>query len=133
MSMGTHFGFTKLVVQDLDAMAAFYKGVAGLSELARVQDKVGDREIDEIMFHPTEPGGATFVLFKFRDRAAPASEEVILGFQTSDIVDFVDRTRSLGGAIVTEIEEKAAHGVKVAFVTDPEGHLIEVVELLSAG
>jgi predicted enzyme related to lactoylglutathione lyase len=129
--MTSHFGFTKLVVQDLEAMAAFYKDVAGLVEMARVQDAVGDRKIDEILFNATGQGGATFVLFKFLDREAPAQEEVILGFQTDDIVTFVERTKAGGGTVVAPIEVKEAHGVKVAFVTDPEGHLIEVVELLA--
>ena len=129
--MTDHFGFTKLVVQDLDNMATFYKDVAGLVEMARVQDAVGDRQIDEILFNATGEGAATFVLFKFLDREAPAQDEVILGFQTSDLVSFVDRVKAAGGKVVQPIEVKAAHGVKVAFVTDPEGHLIEVVELLA--
>ena len=129
--MTSHFGFTKLVVQDLDAMSAFYKEVAGLVEMARVQDVVGDRQIDEILFNATGEGGATFVLFKFLDRDAPVQEEVILGFQTDDVASFVERAEKAGGKVVQPIEVKEAHGVKVAFVTDPEGHLIEVVELLS--
>lgn len=128
--MTSHFGFTKLVVQDLEGAAAFYKDVAGLVEMARVQDAVGGRQIDEIMFNATGEGGATFVLFKFLDRDAPARDEVILGFQTSDLVSFVERVKAAGGKVVDPIQVKAAHGVKVAFVTDPEGHLIEVVELL---
>jgi Lactoylglutathione lyase and related lyases len=132
MSEPAHFGFTKLVVQDLGAMANFYRNVAGLVEMARVQDAVGDRKIDEILFNATGQGGATFVLFKFLDREAPAQEEVILGFQTPDVVAFVDRVKSNGGTVVTDVETKAENGVKVAFVADPEGHLIEVVELLQA-
>lgn len=129
--MTSHFGFTKLVVQDLEGTAAFYKDVAGLVEMARIQDTVGDRQIDEILFNATGEGGATFVLFKFLDRDAPAQDEVILGFQTSDLEAFVERVQKAGGKVVQPIEVKEAHGVKVAFVTDPEGHLIEVVELLA--
>ena len=129
--MTSHFGFTKLVVQDLEGTAAFYKDVAGLVEMARIQDTVGDRQIDEILFNATGEGGATFVLFKFLDRDAPAQDEVILGFQTSDLEAFVERAQKAGGNVVQPIEVREAHGVKVAFVTDPEGHLIEVVELLA--
>ncbi len=96
----------------------------------RVQDEIGGRAIEEVLFKPTGEGGATFVLFKFLDRDLPASEEVIIGFQTPDVTAFVDRVRRAGGSVVLDVEEKAAHGVKVAFVKDPEGHLIEVVELL---
>lgn len=129
--MTSHFGFTKLVVQDLEGTAAFYKDVAGLVEMARIQDTVGDRQIDEILFNATGEGGATFVLFKFLDRDAPAQDEVILGFQTSDLEAFVERVQKAGGKVVQPIEVREAHGVKVAFVTDTEGHLIEVVELLA--
>ncbi|GLV30929.1 hypothetical protein TomTYG75_34410 [Sphingobium sp. TomTYG75] len=129
--MTSHFGFTKLVVQDLEGTATFYKDVAGLVEMARIQDTVGDRQIDEILFNATGEGGATFVLFKFLDRDAPAQDEVILGFQTSDLEAFVERVQKAGGNVVQPIEVREAHGVKVAFVTDTEGHLIEVVELLA--
>jgi len=132
MAQKAHFGFTKLIVQDLEAMATFYKDVAGLVESGRVQSAVGERKIDEILFEATGSGGPTLVLFKFLDRDAPAIEEVILGFITPDLEAFVERTKAAGGAVVTEIETQVEHGVKVAFVTDPEGHLLEVVELLSA-
>ena len=132
MATKSHFGFTKLIVQDLEAMATFYKDVAGLTESGRVQAAVGDRAIDEILFNATGEGGPTLVLFKFLDRDAPATEEAILGFVTPDLEAFVQRTKAGGGAVVTDIETQVEHGVKVAFVTDPEGHLLEVVELLSA-
>ncbi|HUD94934.1 hypothetical protein [Sphingobium sp.] len=50
MSGKAHFGFTKLVVRNLEAMATFYKEVAGLTEVGRIQDAVGDRKIVEILF-----------------------------------------------------------------------------------
>ena len=130
MAEKAHFGFTKLVVQDLERAADFYKEVCGLTELARVQDQIAGREIDEIMFQPTGQGGATFVLLKFLDRQEPAREELILGFQTSDLAALLDRVRAAGGKVVQDIVPMPQHGVKVAFVTDPEGHLLEVVELL---
>ena len=132
MTQKAHFGFTKLIVHDLEKAAVFYKEVCGLTELARVSAAVNDRKIDEIMFNPTGEGTATFVLLKFLDRSAPAKEEVVLGFQTPDLAAFVERTKAAGGAVVQEIAEMPEHGVKVAFVTDPEDHLIEVVELFAA-
>jgi len=132
MAGKAHFGFTKLIVQDLEAMAAFYEVVAGLERSGRVQSAVGDRAIDEILFHATGQGGPTLVLFKFLDREAPAREESILGFITPDVAAFVERTKAGGGQVVSEIQTQPEHGVKVAFVTDPEGHLIEVVELLAS-
>jgi len=127
-----HFGFTKLIVNDLEKTVAFYKEVCGLEEWARVSAGVNGREIDEIMLQPTAENGATLVLWKWRDREAIVVDEVILGFQTPDVTAFVQRVRDAGGTIVQGIKDMPEHGVRVAFVTDVEGHLIEVVELLQA-
>lgn len=127
-----HFGFTKLIVNDLEKTVAFYKEVCGLEEWARVSADVNGREIDEIMLQPTAENGATLVLWKWRDRDAIVVDEVILGFQTPDVTAFVQRVRDAGGTIVQGIKDMPEHGVRVAFVTDVEGHLIEVVELLQA-
>ena len=132
MSEVVHFGFTKLVVKDLAASDAFYTKVCGLTHLGRVQAVIAGREIDEIMYNATGTGAATFVLLTYTDMQKPSSEEVILGFQTADIVAFVERVKAAGGAVSQEITSMPEHGVKVAFVTDNEGHLIEVVEMLAA-
>jgi predicted enzyme related to lactoylglutathione lyase len=125
-----HFGFTKLIVENLEASATFYKEVCGLTEMARVSAGVNDRKIEEIIFSPTEEGGATLVLWKWLDRASPVVDEVIIGFQTSDLAAFVDRATAAGAKIVSDIKDMPEHGVKVAFISDPENHLLEVVELL---
>jgi catechol 2,3-dioxygenase-like lactoylglutathione lyase family enzyme len=125
-----HFSFTKLVVGDLERCADFYKEVCGLTELARVNASIAGRAISEIMFHPTADGGSTFVLLSFLDTPKPAAGELILGFVTPDLAAFVARARAAGGTVVQDIVTQPEHGVKVAFVTDIEGHLIEVVEML---
>jgi len=126
------FRFTKLLVHDLEAAAAFYKAVAGLSEMARVDAEIGGRKISEIIFNASGQGAATFVLLKFLDAPETDNDEVILGFQTEDVEAFVARAVANGGAVVEKPYDNPAHGVKVGFVTDCEGHLIEVVQLLSA-
>lgn len=131
--MADHFGFSKLIVTDLDKVADFYKAVFGLTEMVRVDSDVAGREISEIMFNPTAEGAATFVLFKFHDQPAPSSAETISGFQTDDVVALVERAKSAGGKVVAPVRDMPEHGVKVAFIEDVEGHLIEVVELLAGG
>jgi lactoylglutathione lyase len=124
------FGFTKLIVDDLDKAAAFYKAVCGLAEQARVDDKVGGRAISEIIFAPAYQGGASFVLLAYPDTPRPSSGEVILGFATPDVDAFVGRVLVGGGAVVDAPASRPEHGVRVAVVRDPEGHLIEVVQML---
>jgi catechol 2,3-dioxygenase-like lactoylglutathione lyase family enzyme len=125
-----HFGFTKLIVADLEKAASFYKAVCGLTELGRVDAAIEGRRISEIMFNATGEGAATFVLLSYPDAAAAKDGEVILGFITQDVEAFVARAQSAGGRIAQAIETQPQHGVTVGFVRDPEGHLIEVVELL---
>ena len=125
-----HFGFTKLVVGDLEKSAAFYKTVCGLTEQGRVEAEIGGRRISEIMFNATAPGGGTFVLLSFLDTPNPAAGEMIVGFITPDVNGFVERARSAGGSVLQQVVSQPEHGVKVAFLKDVEGHLIEVVELL---
>lgn len=125
-----HFSFTKLVVKDLEACAVFYKNVCGLTELARVDADIAGRSISEIMFNATGEGGATFVLLRFNDADQDFANEVIVGFVTPDLEAFVQRALAAGGHVVEPIRARPEHGVKVAFVQDVEGHLIEVVQML---
>jgi predicted enzyme related to lactoylglutathione lyase len=125
-----HFSCTKLVVADLEKACAFYTSVFGLTEQARVNAAIEDRPISEIMFNPTAPGGATFVLMAYSDTASPALSESIILFITPDLGELLDKASSAGGRVVQEMRDMPEHGVKVAFIRDIEGHLIEVVELL---
>lgn len=125
---GVHFGFTKLQVGDLEKCAAFYRAVCGVRDATRVDTESAGRKLSEILFEPTAPGGATFVLIHYYDTPAPVSGELILGFTTRDIDAFVARAKAAGGAI-----ERAPYAIpemklRVAFVRDVEGHLIEVVQ-----
>jgi predicted enzyme related to lactoylglutathione lyase len=123
-----HFGFTKLLVVDLEESAAFYRDVFGLKETTRIQSEIAGRELEEILFNPTGDGAATFVLLKFLDATVPAANELILGFLTTDIDALVARATAAGASVVREALDYPHLSVKVAFITDLEDHLIEVVQ-----
>jgi catechol 2,3-dioxygenase-like lactoylglutathione lyase family enzyme len=124
------FNFSKLVVRDLDRCAAFYRDVCGLREIARVDADIAGRPIREIMFHPTSEGGANFVLLTFLKEAPPAAGEMIVGMETADLAAFIERAEKAGGRVEQAPRVFEAYHVKVAFVRDVEGHLIEVVQQL---
>ena len=126
----TPLGFTKLIVEDLDKSAAFYEAVCGLVEEGRADEHIAGRPITEIYFKSDPPGTGTFTLTKFRDVVRPAVQAVILGFIADDIDAFVSRALNAGAEIFEAVQSQPAHGVKVAFLYDPEGNIIEVVELL---
>ena len=123
-------GFTKLVVEDLDKMGAFYGAVCGFIEEARAEAKIADRPIRELHFKADPPGTGTFTLTKFLDASRAVGDALILGFVSDNIQQFVDDAVNAGATVVEPVSSQPEHGVKVAFVNDPEGNLIEVVELL---
>jgi lactoylglutathione lyase len=123
-------GFTKLVVDDLDRVAAFYEAVCGLVEEGRGEDQIAGRPIQELYFKSDPPGTGTFTLTRFVDAPTRTKPGVILGFVTDDIDAFVDRAQAAGGDVAEAAHPRPEFGVKVAFVHDVEGNLLEVVELL---
>jgi catechol 2,3-dioxygenase-like lactoylglutathione lyase family enzyme len=126
-----HFSFTKLVVSDLDASAAFYTDVFGLQEQYRVKDDIGGRPMQEILFQPTAPGGAMFVLLHFDDTPESTAGSVLAGFVTDQIDDVFARAVAAGATVVDPVHDAPEHGVRVGFLADPDGHLLEVCQLLA--
>ncbi|WP_380879300.1 hypothetical protein ACFB49_21480 [Sphingomonas sp. DBB INV C78] len=123
-------GFTKLIVEDLDRMSQFYSAICGFEEEGRGQDQIAGRPICEVYFRSDPPGTGTFTLTKFLDAPRAPSEAVILGFVASDLDGFLKRAVSAGSTIVDAPQTRPEHGVKVAFVKDIEGNLIEIVEII---
>jgi predicted enzyme related to lactoylglutathione lyase len=125
------FGFTKLVVHDLEAMARFYQAVYGLYAVNRVREHIGDEAIDEIMLSPdAEAAWGSLVLLRYPGRGPSPSGEVILGFTTTDLPALLDRVRAAGGIVHAPMKEMPELNLRVAFATDPEGHLAELVQML---
>ena len=125
----TQYGFSKVFVHDLNAMAAFYQEVFGLVPFNRHQDVMLGRKIDEITYQATYQGGSSLTLIKYLDSVRPSAGESVQGFTTSDIEALVRRAQAAGGRIPEPIRRIEEFKLKVAFVLDPEGHLNEVVQL----
>ena len=125
-----NFSFTKLVVADLEASAAFYSAVFGLREQYRVKSDIGGRAMNEILFEST-PDGATFVLLHFDDTPEPAAGSVVGGFITDAIDELFPRAVAAGATVVGPVHDAPEHGVRVGFLADPDGHLLEICQLLT--
>jgi predicted enzyme related to lactoylglutathione lyase len=123
------YGFSKIFVHDLDAMAAFYEEVFGLIPFGRHQDAMFGRKIDEVTYQATYPGGSSLTLIKYMDSTGPSVGESVQGFTTTDIQALVRRAQAVGGRIPDPIRRVDAFNLQVVFVLDPEGHVNEVVQL----
>ena len=120
------FGFTKLLVADLEGSAEFYETVFGLQPRFRVPYAINERKLEEIIY--SSESGPTLALLKFEAATQPSSDEVILGFFTDDIASTFDRAVTAGGAIVRPPRPEPEWGITVGFLADKEGHLIEVTQ-----
>jgi predicted enzyme related to lactoylglutathione lyase len=127
------FSFTKLIVHDLERMAAFYREVYGLHAVNRVRgESIGGEEIDEIMLSPDPKAQwGSLVLLKYLGRAPSPGGEVILGFTTADLPALLERVTKAGGRIHAPTKEMPELKIRVAFAADPEGHLAELVQVLA--
>ena len=76
--MTTTYSFTKLVVDDLEKMSAFYTEVYGLKQYDRMQASVGEEPIDEVMLGTTDANTGGVILLKFLDRKPAERGEIIL-------------------------------------------------------
>ena len=133
MPLSVTLGFTKLVVHDVDRMAAFYRDAYGLHAVKRVRgERIAGEEIDEIML-AADPDASfgSFVLLKYVGRESARTGELLLGFVTDDLPALLDRIVAAGGAVHDPMREMPELGVRVAFATDPEGHVAELVQLVT--
>jgi predicted enzyme related to lactoylglutathione lyase len=132
MSNDTVYGFTKIVVDDLDRMADFYQQVFGYRQLQRVHAAVAGEPIEEIILVQGEGygQGLPLIVWKWTQRPAPAASDAILGFQSGDVDALVARVVAAGGTVVDPPHDQAQHGVRVAFARDPDGRYLELVQML---
>jgi predicted enzyme related to lactoylglutathione lyase len=125
--------FTKLIVHDLEKLAAFYREVYGLHAVHRLRgESIGGEEIDEIMLSE-DPNAAygSLVLLEYLGRGPSPAGELILGFTTDDLPALLERVCQAGGRVHAPIKEMPELKLRVAFATDPEGHLAELVQMLA--
>lgn len=124
------FSFAKLVVDDLEASARFYQSVCSLVERARHDGRINGEHMTEITYHPSREGGPSLTLVKFDDRHNPVRGESMLGFITDNLDAFIERAQVAGGRVTDAVRVVPAYNVRVAFIEDNEGHLLEVIEVL---
>ena len=127
-AQGTRLGPTKLIVHELEKTAAFYCQAYGFEQKGRIQAEIKGEPIDEIFLGRGE-SAADLILMKFVDRAPPQNGEVVLVFTTDDVDALAERVRAAGGGIYVAPYQSDATPYRAAFTTDPEGHLIENVEI----
>jgi hypothetical protein len=61
-TLDVDFMFTKLIVEDIETSATFYTSVFGLVEMHRIEARIMERPVTEVVYMPTYSGGPMFIL-----------------------------------------------------------------------
>ena len=121
------FNFVKLVVRDIAAMEHFYTAGLGFA----VQDRIDAEGFSEVMLAQKQ-GAFTLVLYQHTDTRAIDSGNGwgLLGFIVRDCAASHADLIAMGAH---EVRPPSAFGaLSVSFVSDPEGHEIELLQMPEA-
>lgn len=122
---------TKLVVRDVGAAEQFYRAF-GLKVVSR--NTGGEDAVRQSQCWLSVTGDASahiLILSQFLELAPapspPYPREVWLAFRVLDVDAMIDTVTAAGGDVLRPAEDRPEHAVRAAVVSDPEGHLIELV------
>ena len=124
---GIALGFLKLVVDDLEAMVSFYTAAFGFV----VRDRIDLPELEEAML--VQPGQTfNLVLLRWKDGRAltVGNAHGPIGMTTRNL----DQTfaHAVASGATPEREPYGLGAMRIAFVFDPEGHEIELIQFNTA-
>ena len=132
------FHHVSLSVADLDAQEAWYRAAFGLGRVDERLDlpEVGVRTVilsggDGLRFEFTELVGSEPVVHADAYAATAAQTFTHLALQVADLdAAFTRLTGECAAPVVSEPGPGATDGVRYAYVRDPEGNLIELIEVV---
>lgn len=124
------FAFTKILVNDLPAQFDFYSKVFGRREKTRYEFDDRSDPLAEIIMTSPDGSEQSLVLLHYKNRPAPAPGSAVIGFEVSGIDEIVQRAEEAGATVAEPPTTMADIGIRVAFVADPEGHVLELFERL---
>lgn len=124
------FAFTKIIVADLARMEAFYRQGLGFELVTRLSiDKSGWR-LEESILARRGGDGCQLILVQYFDRPCPVAGEAVIGLYVRNIEALVASALAAGGSLPVPVRELPEQNLKLCYVHDPEGHAIELLEML---
>ncbi len=117
--------FMKLIVRDMPRMKAFYEAAFGFAPV----NGFDTPEFEEIMLRQGEDPFLILLLsYKDGRRHPDAAAHGPTGFVSEDVQASVDRAVAAGATVKMAPFEVGP--TRVAFLADPEGHEIEIIQFL---
>jgi lactoylglutathione lyase len=128
--MGT-FLHTMLRVRDLDASIGFYTGLLGMHELRRNEVTAGRYTLVFIGYATNAEGQAEIELTHNWDQEGPYDIGTAFGHLAVGVPDVAaacEHVRAGGGKVTREAGPVKFGTTVIAFVEDPDGYKIELIE-----
>jgi catechol 2,3-dioxygenase-like lactoylglutathione lyase family enzyme len=127
--------FTKLVVRDVAATEAFYRGM-GLEVVSRNNGGEGNVHQEQCWLSATgDMTSHVLILSRFVELPPPPDVaypgEAWLVFNVEDVDATCQAAKDNGGGVFRPGQDRPEHQCRAAIITDPEGHPIEVVGPMS--
>ena len=121
------FSFTKIVVSDMDRAVQYY-GALGMKESQRYATPA----LLEIMLKFDGDAEPTLVLQKYSDgrKIDIGTAYGNLGIVTPDIHGLYAKLEAIGSKPTAPVHEMADLGIIVGMTKDPDGHQLEIVQML---
>ena len=127
------FSFTKLVVADLERAERFYSEAFGMQALHRVRSEEHAYPLEEAIMALGEGlEQHRLMLVHYLTRPCPPSGAVWTGFVVADIAATLEALTRCGGRLEVAAHANQEHGVLAVLAADPDGHMIEVIQMLAA-
>lgn len=129
----TSFAGTKLLVRDAEALERFYADALGFKRVHRLDEGEGDHAfIEIIMALGDQPGVTQLTLMQYLNRPAPMAGEAVIVLTTSDVDASVAAVQAAGGAVTVPVMAVPEYQLRLAYITDPEGHTVELLQFAAA-
>lgn len=126
------FGFTKLVVDDLEALERFYCDVFGMKIVRRWTTDDHAYALDEVVLSLTgDRNGHLLIITRYHQRPCPPAGAAWTGFVVPDIHVAIADVERAGGRIEVPLHGNDEPRVLAAIAADPEGHLIEILQMMA--
>ena len=126
----------KLVVQDLDVAERFYRAI-GFKVVSRNVGGEGNVSQEQCWLSASGDTSANLLILSRFLECPPSSWPVYPGeawlvFTVSSVDATVRAVEAQGGGILRRGQDRPEHSVRAAVVSDPEGHVIEIVGPMGA-
>jgi len=127
----TRLRSARVSATDVPKTAAFYQATFGLKEVRKV-DRDG-KPFEIIMNYgatakEAEESKATKLVVILRAKDAPAPSVSNLVFEVKDLDAVIAKAKSSGGTLSRPENKSSTSGSRVAFVKDPDGNEIELIQ-----